>query len=559
MSSDPANAGDASEQSHLLQKAYRRDFFEQPVKAGWLTAYESWRNPADNGAIYSALVPIAFVENSLRDSSWILGIGEGGPGCTIAWGPSGEEAVAYHRLGGPNGVEPLVLVRDFHGVRPGYVELLEEFRLFHQLYDDKRGGRLLKFNDAGLEDEIVRIEDNRVMVRARELRQFLAIKGMSLVLQIDSISYSTLPLASVPENEREHEHRDDECTWEFRATDDGHFRGEEYRTFSRLLGKRVIAGVAKADSGYWPYSERTAETYPEFIIGADENGEIVRSTCEPDKLDNYFGANPGAAPYLTPVYFRRDVLQRYYSNSSLYSVEDGAIRCGGLWLLPIDNHLDDVVSVYLGDLGRGLPASERTYWLPFNVQADAGISAPKFMRDFRAEFADPTRADLLFKFRLEEFQAAWEKKHGWPFFQRLAPGDEHLLRSLREPLNDDQGEFDSQVLALTKTIVDSLNEKQFASSVKAMPTDAKGITKLELYLTQRGFSGGDPAIGFLRSLQSLRSTGVGHRKGSSYSKAAALFRLEELGRRAAFRIILTQAREVLLEPIGDHFLEAGWR
>src|SRR6185437_15692411 len=108
-----------------------------------------------------------------------------------------------------------------------------------------------------------------------------------------------------------------------------------------------------------------------------------------------------------------DVLQRYYGTPSLYSVEDGAIRCGSLWFLSIDNHLDDVVSVFLGDLGRDLPASERTYWLSFNVQADAGISAPKIMRDFRAEFADPERSDLLFKYRFEQFQEAWQKKYGW--------------------------------------------------------------------------------------------------------------------------------------------------
>jgi hypothetical protein len=521
--------------------------------------YESWRNPHDNGAIYSALVPAVSVKDALSDVSWDLRIGDGGPACTVTYGNDGEDVINYHRMGDRGGIEPLVLVRDFHGVRPGYTELLEEFRLFHQLYYDPRTSRLLKFDDAGQEHEVVRVEEKRVMVHARELRQFLAVKDASLILQIDSISHSTLPLASIPENERSQAFLGSDCTWRFAASDSGIFRYEECKSFSRLLGKQVVTGVPKNESGFWPYDDREEDEYPEFIIGADSNGDIVHFTCNPDKLDNYFGANPSAPRYLTPVYFRREVLQRYYGNPTLYSVEDGALRCGGLWMLYLDNHLNDVVSVYLGDLGRDLPNSERAYWLPFNIQADAGMSAPKIKRDFQAEFADPEHPDLLFKYRLAQFNQAWAKKYGWSFFHALAPGDQHLLKTLREPLNDDQSEFDSQVLTLTKILVDSLNERELASISTSLPSDTKGISKLELYLTHHKMPTVEHAIGFLRSLQSLRSTGVGHRKGGNYAKSAATFRVEELGRRVAFRSMLALAREHVLERIGDYMLDTGWR
>lgn len=553
-----AQPPDENELKRLLQASRRREFFTHPIKAGWVTLYETWRNETEHGAIYCALVPVTSIAESLDDVSWDLSIGEAGPGCSVSYGPEHEEIIKYSRLGDHRGTEPLVLIREFHGIRTNYIELLEEFRLFHNLYHDRRANRFLKFDSAGNDNEIVRIEERRVLARARELRQFLAIKDMSLVLQIDSVSYSSLRLAEVSQDLREELFRDGEQCWRFGVYDDG-MRGDQHNSFSRLLGKRVISGVDKRESGYWPYNDDTADVYPEFIIGADDNGDPSRFTCDPNKLSNYFGANPGSPHYLTPVYFRREVLQRYYSNASLYRVEDGAIRCASLWLLRIDNHLTDLVSVYLGDLGRDLPKSERDYWIPFNIQADAGISTPKLRRDFYAEFADPERADLLFKYRFEQFQQAWSTRFGWMFFQPLDVGDEHLFDTLREPLTDDQGEFDSQVLALTKLLIDSLNEKQISIGLTSLPKDARGLAKLDLFLSNSGVPNAAGPIEFLRSLQSLRSTGVGHRKGSKFEKAANAVQLRELGGRAAFRELIRRAREEVLETIGDHFLEAGWR
>ena len=73
------------------------------------------------------------------------------------------------------------------------------------------------------------------------------------------------------------------------------------------------------------------KTYVDFIIGIDENGKEIRHTCNPKELNNYFGANPTAPHYLTPVYFDSAVLNKYYSKPEIYKVGDGIIRCGVLW------------------------------------------------------------------------------------------------------------------------------------------------------------------------------------------------------------------------------------
>lgn len=59
----------------------------------------------------------------------------------------------------------------------------------------------------------------------------------------------------------------------------------------------------------------------------------------------------------------------------------------------------------------------------------------------------------------ESFQQRWQEVFGWQLFLPLADEDLHFYTALRVPLTDDQAEFDSQILALTKVLVDSINEK----------------------------------------------------------------------------------------------------
>lgn len=549
---------DPKELGHLLQTNRENDFFGSPGKNGWVTAYDSWHGDNDNGAIYIALVPTADCAESLKDPSWDLSIGSGSPGCSQHYVAGDEVIVSYQRFGDSSGREPFLLVRDYHGLRPSETEVIEEFRLFHNLWKDPKTGDLLKFDDAGNEETIIRRTGKRIEVRVRELRQFLALKDLGALLEIDSVRFSTIPLAEVPAAARERTVVTNDAGYRFHVAS-ARDEGDGRETLSRLLGKRLIAPLPKSESGMWPYTEGHADKYPEFLIGTNADGEPVRYTCEHEKLANNFGANPHAPNYLTPVYFRREVLSRYYNAPEKYSVEDGGIRCAGLWHLQIDNHLPDHVAVYLGDLGRDLPESERLHWQAHNVAADVGISKTAYLRDFRAEAADPEKEELLVKYRLQQFNDAWLRKHGFPLFLPLGAGDRHLLTSLREPLSDSQSEFDGQVLALTKILIDSINEREIVKPLQDVPPETKGIAKLAMYLDSRGSVSKTKAVKFLRDLQSLRSTGVGHRKGASYEAAAAVVQLEELGGRLAFRAILRRAITELLEPLGDEFLDGGWR
>ncbi|MCY4552609.1 MAG: hypothetical protein OXC79_02950 [Candidatus Poribacteria bacterium] len=55
----------------------------------------------------------------------------------------------------------------------------------------------------------------------------------------------------------------------------------------------------------------------------------------------------------------------------------------------------------------------------------------------------------------------------------------------------------------------------------------------------------DHRISFLQKLQTLRSKGSGHRKGSDYQKIAKDFGVDSLGQREAFAEILKQALDTV--------------
>jgi hypothetical protein len=437
--------------------------------------------------------------------------------------------IQYYAHGDPGGHQPLVIERRFHSIKPAYEEISEEFRLFHNLYFDPKNNKYIKVREDGSEQDVIRIDEERnIHVRAVEIKQFLAVKEMCLGLFFDirkNFENNLLPQTPA-------------------SSEDGLKSGVDfiYRTtrgdslfgngsFVRVCGQRLISGFDKKDSDFWPYNERENETtrYMEYIVGVDERGRERSLSCDPH------GGN-----YLTPVFFRSDVLNRYYDNPSKYSVEDGYLRCGDLWGVHVDNDNSDYVSVFLGDIGRDMPENERGYWRSFNIPRAGGISQTAFRRSFLCEFADPTRKDLLFKQKLTTLHGSMMERNGWSLFRPLSEEDQHCFASLRIPASSEQTEFDTQVMYLTKVLVDSLNEAEIGKYVTATPNQ-KGIDKLCEYLKFRSMPNRDEHLQFLRDLQSLRSSGAAHRKGKNYEKTARRLGLDLKDGRVVFGELLDRA------------------
>lgn len=534
---------------YLLQTDLREFYASNLEAENWTVVYHSTWQDDLNISIFSAFVPNRKIKAILKDCSWDIHIGDGLPSVWKTF-EDGKEVHTYHHYTDPGNLQPIVLARSFHGIKPGNLEIQEEFRLYHNLFYDHTNCKFIKIHDDGSEEDIVHIENRHIRIKTKALRQFAAIKDMSIVLYFESGRYSALPLSSIPESERHTEVKADTLAFFIHVDDHIFSKSPAKQSFSLLCGKRVIAPLPVEKSGIWPFDEEPKQ-YESYIISTDANGDPISHTCDPDKLANNFGANPGAPHYFTPVFFRKDVLTRYFSQPDKFQVVDGRLGCGGLWELRIDNDHDNHVVVFLGDLGRDLSCSEQKYWASFNIPPEGGISKTCHMRSFRGWFANPESPDLCFKHELSDFKNEWQKTKGWSLLLELPPGDQHLLTALHLPTTSEQAEFDPQVLALTKILIDSLNEAELAKQCKELPERAKGIDKLETYLTETGHSSTGLIIGFLRDLQALRSTGVGHLKGTKYEKVSARFGIGTQNLQAVCRAIMTDAIAVLRALLGN--------
>ena len=509
-----------------------------------VTLYLSDQDEDHNHGIYCALIPTAQIEQSLSNPTWDLSEGQGMPGA-VKHGFEDEAEVSYLRFGNMDGVEPLLFCRGFHGIRDACLEISEEFRHFHNLCHDRKQDRFIKIDDSGDEYVVAIIEANQVQVRLKEVRQFLAVKEMHLVIQFDCREYSSHTLAELGAEAGGSDTRDGLLCYGLNYGDLGGTGNN--RTFSRFLGKRLIHPVAKEKSGLWGYGKEEPKKYVDFIIGVDDNGDEIASNSSPGQLANNFGGNPDAPHYLTAVQFQKEVLDKYYQQPQKYSVASGILRCGGLWCMYIDNHFDDRVAAWLGDLGRDLPYEEQLHWRSYNIPPIGGVSKIYFARQLMCIATDSDRPEHEFRRVYDKVMSVCRAALGWHILLPLCDEDAHCLQAIRVPARDEQKDFDDLVLALTKLLVDSLNEKKLDNLI---PTVSKGkikgsISRLERALQACGVEGFEDHIQFLRNVQRLRSAGTAHRKGKNYHKIAQEFRVDSQSLRIVFQGILVKAIQFL--------------
>jgi hypothetical protein len=483
---------------------------------------------------YSALLTPERVARDVSDPGWDVHIGSGGFGFSEYY-EDGEKRTVYERYPDADGAALLVHVRDWHGVRPSDVEIAEEFRLLFNLWEDRTSRTYYDFDESGNPIKVLTITDEGVRALSSMVRRYQAAKQMYLALYFDSTRWSE----DLPADDHSWNHTDEQAVLAY-------YRGETGlgdRPFSRLFGKRLFPPPPIEESRIYPFDRVDEREYEEFVIGVTDTGKDVRFTSDPDQLANYFGANEGNPHYLTPVYFRREVLNKYYADPDRYSVEDGYLRCAGLWGLRLDNDSAGHVMVFLGDLGRDIPSAEAQYWRSFNIAPpEEGPSETLVRRAFLGQFADPQSVERRFPYAYRTANETWEKAFGETLFKPLLEDDRHVLSKLHVPVTDGAAEFDEQVLYLAKLVVDSLNEEALTARIGKGPKGEKGLAKLERLLTDEGVAHPRALLKPFADVQGLRSRGAAHRKGSDFDITVAI---GEVGRQKGFENLLSAAMETL--------------
>lgn len=496
--------------------------------------------------LQSFLLPMDEVENDMENDAY--NASSMTPGITV-YGSWEDDEKVYYRWGNDKDFEPLVIKREYNGVATDSVEIAEEFRLLFNLYFNSQKNEYIDVSD-GEGITVVKMNDNGyVTIHKRYLKTYLAVKEKVLMIHIDS------RCTTIDNSERINEdglsYRNDENTVFYTLNIGNTSTGIKRENYSFIYAKNVILGCSLCDCNVWPYNEE--KTYVDFIIGIDDNGKEIRHTCDPSKLSNFFGANPTAPHYLTPVYFDKAVLNKYYSKPEIYKVEDSIIRCGVLWSLYIDNSNTDYVSVYLGDLGRDLPSeSEQHYWRGFNKSIGGKLSDAKIKRDFMCIAADSESPDFVFKRTYTRVNQIYNDKLGWPLYLPLTEQDSYNFETLRVPVNNSIAEMDILVLSLVKILIDSLNEKGILGQLTGNYEKLVGsISKVEAWLNEKNIENREKHIKFLRNLQELRSSGTGHRKGKGYQKIAKILDVKNENYGETFSSLLKDSTEFL------EFMEAN--
>lgn len=495
-----------------------------------------------NYGIHCALIPLTNLEQTLKTRTWDLFHNDGMPGASRSYS-EGKEHVSYHRFGKSRAAEPLVIDRQFSSLRTNYSEISEEFRLFHDLYFDRKKDQYLKFDGPGNTEVIVTIKENRVDIRLKEILQYLAIKEMYLSIQFDYCEFSRFTLQDLELDIGGTETREQLLLWGLYF---GEFGFGRSRAYSKLSGKRLIEPFPKEKSGFWGFAEEKEQKHVDFIIGATEYGDEIIHSANPDTLANNFGSNLGAPHFLSPVFFRKQVLDKYFQQPSKYQVADCHLACGSLWGLQLDNQNSDYVCAWLGDLGN-LHFEEQLHWRSHNIAPPAQVSEVFYRRQILGQFAASERIEDKFRKRYKELQNTSIQTLNYSLLKPLEQEDMHHFLSMRIAASEEQKEFDELIISLTKILIDSLNEKELRKCLQVEENAGlKGsIAILEKVLTVSSAHDYQARIQFLRNLQDLRSSSAAHRKGSNYKKAAAKFDIPEKSLSQAFVLILEKSIDLM--------------
>ncbi|WP_091914316.1 hypothetical protein [Prevotella aff. ruminicola Tc2-24] len=492
--------------------------------------YRGWITVSDK-AVHSALVLDNKVGECMHDYQWDLLRGHGAPSVNL-WSDGSYEYVRNNE-----DVEPFVIYRDRYGTHPAYVELSEEFRLFcgiHEKYKSEDEREFITIDENGNKDVVAVIKGIQVKMKAKLLRSYLAARRINLLIFIDIKRYSEnsffeLGIKPVQNEIVNEENLIYNYTSLIGNLADGNKSG------GWVMGKCLLRyNTDDFDADQYPYFHD--ETYEEFIIGYDKNGDERSYTCNERQLSNYFMKRDDAPLAVIPVFFRKAVLDKYYKDPSRYQVTDGCIYCEGVWDLRVDNDQRDYAIVILGDLG-GLPHEEQLYWKGYNIAPppDAKVSNTAFARWYVGRSYNPEFPDLKFKYQFKVFNESWGKKYAWPLFLPLAADDEHRFKTLHcLTQQNNPSDFEEQILSMTKILIDSLNEDELVKSIdetnsnvqarlKSLNASDKnavkgGISKFELFLLSEEKDIHD-SISFLRNLQELRSSTTAHRKSRGKKKS----------------------------------------
>jgi len=519
------------------------------ISSNWITIAQSRKIKEDNIKkeyfTISILADKCNINKIIKSHEWITEVDFGNPKI-LSYNDNIEYSPDYYFKWNDITIQPFIIHREWPH-KSSKFELIQDFILFYNLYWDSKEKVFRGISETGEEFEVIRVnmekDKKQIEINTKFLRNYLAIKSKILIRQHDHARFTSESVKSLIGKE-----------WESINLTSGEYNYKitlnenpcsSCNSFSRLLGKDIIRPYEKGQA----LLEWRKEKFCSFIIGIDKEGNEIEEICDENQLSNYF-VNRGKPQSLTPVFFRREVLKKYYDTPSKFTVTSNSVNCSGLWLIPIDITDKDLVQVWLGDLGR-IPFKEQQHWRRYNVVPEGNITLSRFRRDFMAEFADPE--DIMFKFKkaLDDLNKAFKKKFNFNLFLPLKHEDEYIYNTLRIPVNNEQPEFDEQIKNLAKLLPDSIDIKSIKENLRSSGISKEDIEKiedkkikgLEIFIQKHGLN--TDLIDLLDLIQNIRSSCIAHRRGKNCIKLLKKYNLSDKSNIHIFKKLINDLIESL--------------
>lgn len=350
--------------------------------------------------------------------------------------------------------EYLVAFRRFNGDYKYELDINPMLKWYGNLAETKDG-----FIDTISNEIKIRKSEGKVSILREYLKDFLAAYNKVCVIGYDNRRY----INTNDEIKKDYITKKDDLFNYSLVIDRDTF--SDYKYFSCILGKIIIKPYLEPLHEDYLYLKPKKEEFTEYIIATDQqSGKEITFTCDESKLANYFGANQGSPHFLTPVYFTRDVLDRYTSNPAQYTVEDDHIAFFNIWSLPYTRNNEDRVIVWLGDLGR-IPFKEQQYWRVFNV-APYGYINDKFLkRQLEAEWTESIGEEKKLFSLINKINKHTKDAFGEMLFKELSEGDSQLQSAFIVPSNNSITQYQAFLMQLNKLTVERVNSKCIETKV----------------------------------------------------------------------------------------------
>ena len=419
-------------------------------------------------------------------------------------------------------LEPFVIRRTWYDREDHHkFEIIQDFILFYNLSFNEKDGTYNAISDTGERFVVVKTSyvknDEEIKISTKFLRNYLAFKNKILVRQHHHKTYNTEKLDKIEDKIVRGRIKNAKCNFELVVLN---CPLPDFESCSYLIGRDILL----------PFEEQKhllggSTEYCEFIIGVDEQGNSKKMSCKEN--------NDGGVNHMAPIFFKREVLKRYHDAPSQYSVKPDIIFCGNFWDIPIDTNTEDLIQVWLVDLGR-IPYHEQQHWKLYNVPPEGGITKSRMQRDFYAKFAESDGIIPQLKRASSEFQEKFANRFGFKLFMQLSPDDKFIENAFRIPLNNEVPEFEQQIGYIAKMFPDSIDITNIKKEMNANGVDSaemqkigdKKIAALESFLKLYNMS--TEIIDSLHKIQEIRSKGAVHRKSRKYEKVKEKHGLDKI-------------------------------